>query len=131
MLTIYIHIVGPKRIWIIGSSIIKRAFCYARQSTFGANLELERHKTTIFWQGKGGMGLEEIYPKVKTLLKVEDEPHMLVIHCGGNNIPANKGSKSADLRFQLKAVLGKLAKLLPFTILVWSQILPRLHWRGG
>lgn len=77
------------------------------------------------------MKLEEIYPKVKTLLKVEDEPHMLVIHCGGNNIPANKGSKSADLRFQLKEILGKLVKLLPSTILVWSQILPRLHWRGG
>ncbi|XP_056006915.1 uncharacterized protein LOC130050703 [Ostrea edulis] len=122
-----IHIVGPKRIWIIGLSIIKHAFCYARTSSYGANLELARHNATIFWQGKGGMRLEEIYPKVRRLLKVEDAPHILVIHCGGNNIPMDKGAKSADLRFRLKAVLKKLTALLPSTILIWSQILPRLH----
>uniref|UniRef100_A0A8W8IJ90 Uncharacterized protein n=1 Tax=Magallana gigas TaxID=29159 RepID=A0A8W8IJ90_MAGGI len=38
------------RIWIVGSSIIKRAFCQTRHSIFQTHLELERHRATIFWQ---------------------------------------------------------------------------------
>uniref|UniRef100_A0A8W8NS92 Tyr recombinase domain-containing protein n=1 Tax=Magallana gigas TaxID=29159 RepID=A0A8W8NS92_MAGGI len=86
----------PRTIWVLGSSIVKHAFCYARKSQYGANLELDRHNATIFWQGKGGMRVEEICSKVKTLLKVQNAPHMLVIHCGGNNIPASKGAKIAN-----------------------------------
>lgn len=39
--------------------------------------------------------------------------------------------KSAHLRDKLKTVIEKLIQLLPSTIIIWSQILPRLHWRGG
>jgi hypothetical protein len=77
------------------------------------------------------MRLEELYPKILTLLKIEDAPHLLVIHCGGNNIPGDKNYKSVNLRFRTKGVLLKLSKLLPSTTLIWSQILPRIHWRGG
>lgn len=112
-------------IWILGPSIVKDAFCYARKSQFGVNLELDRHNANIFWQGKGGMRVEEICLKVRTLLKVQNAPHMLVIHCGGNNIPASKGTKSgdrraksADLRDKLKSVIETLSQLLPSTIII-------------
>ncbi|XP_052684833.1 uncharacterized protein LOC128164849 [Crassostrea angulata] len=45
------------RIWIVGSSIIKHAFCHARKSCRGTDLQLDRHKASIFWLGKGGMSL--------------------------------------------------------------------------
>lgn len=73
----------------------------------------------------------EILPKIKCLLKVEDPPNFLVLHCGGNNIPGDKGEKYVDLRLKINNTLVSLAKLLPDTVLVWSQILPRQHWRGG
>lgn len=73
----------------------------------------------------------EILPKIKCLLKVEDPPNFLVLHCGGNNIPGDKGEKYVDLRLKINNILVSLAKLLPDTVLVWSQILPRQHWRGG
>lgn len=76
----------------------------------------------------GGMRSHQLIRKVRTLLKYEEAPYMLVIHCGGNDI--GQILKSVELRATIKRILDKLVVLLPNTILVWSQILPRLHWRG-
>lgn len=74
------------------------------------------------------MRSHQLIRKVRTLFKYEEAPYMLVIHYGGNDI--GKILKSVELRATIKRILDKLVVLLPNTILVWSQILPRLHWRG-
>jgi lysophospholipase L1-like esterase len=94
----------------------------------GANLQLLRHNASVFWQGKGGMKWNQVYPQVQTLLKIEGPPDYLMIHCGGNDI--GQGVKCVVLRNQIKKGISKLLDLLPNTIIIWSQILPRLHWRG-
>lgn len=110
----------------MGSSIIKRAFTHARQATReGIHLDLARYGVNIWWQGKCGMKWHQVLPTIKFLLTIEEPPHILVIHCGGNDIGANP-----RLRADIKQVLGKIRSLLPETMIVWSQILPRLHWRG-
>jgi hypothetical protein len=42
-------------VWIVGSSIIKRDFVYARGTFEGSNLDLRRRDCSLWWQGKGGM----------------------------------------------------------------------------
>nr|XP_034322000.1 uncharacterized protein LOC117688249 isoform X2 [Crassostrea gigas] len=43
----------PRRIWILGSSIIKHAFVHVKNSHIGSNLQLHRHNTSVLWQGMG------------------------------------------------------------------------------
>lgn len=68
----------------------------------------------------------EIYKKIKSLLKVNDAPRYLILHCGANdvgNIPLK------DLIQQMKMTLGRIKLLLPDTKLIWSQLLPRIKWK--
>lgn len=74
------------------------------------------------------MRWKQVCPKVRSLLKVEDPPHYLLVHCGGNDI--GQEDKCVVLRENIKKGLDKLQNLLPNTTLIWSQVLPRLQWRG-
>lgn len=60
------------------------------------------------------------------MLRLEDPPHILVLHCGGNDIGFGK---SIALRKNIINTLKRLSKKLPETKIVWSQILPRFKWR--
>lgn len=74
------------------------------------------------------MNWQELVPRIKYLLRFEQEPDFLIIHCGGNNIGS---CKLHNFRRQIKSSLCKVSELLPKAKLIWSQILPRLVWRNG
>jgi hypothetical protein len=40
----------------------------------------------MWWQGKSGMTWGELIPRISHLLKFEQPPEILVIHCGANSI---------------------------------------------
>ncbi|XP_062617015.1 uncharacterized protein LOC134278741 [Saccostrea cucullata] len=115
-----------KVIWIVGSSIIKGAFYYARKSFDGVDLGLKGRNYRIFWQGKGGMKWFDLIPKIKLLLRYEPPPEILIIHCGGNDIGK---IPLLQLRSNMCSTLKKLEELLPNTTIGWSKILPRISWR--
>ncbi|XP_056021292.1 uncharacterized protein LOC125652581 [Ostrea edulis] len=118
--------IREQQVWVVGSSIVKRAFLAARIRPDGVNLGLmDRLNVSIWWQGKGGMGWYEMYNKIKTLLKVADPPDYIILHCGGNNIGY---TPIKQLIQDMKGTIDKIWKLLPNTKLVWSQILPRKNW---
>jgi hypothetical protein len=110
-------------VWIVGSSIIKRAFVYARGTFEGSNLGLRRRDCSLWWQGKGGMAWGKLMPRVKYLLRFNQPPDFLVIHCGGNSIGA---VKLRELRCQINDSVSQLMALLSSTKLIWSQILLRI-----
>lgn len=125
--TYLLSYIGQERnIWIIGSSIIKWAFQRACLSEEKAHLGLQRQNYRILWQGKGGLTLNKLFPRIQLLLRYEPSPDILIIHCGGNdigNVPL------LDLRTKMKEIFQRIQTRLPNTILGWSHILPRSSWR--
>lgn len=95
LLTINKIILGPVRVWIVGSSIIKRAAMSAVSRQGGLNLNLEN--TSVLWQGYSGMKLQDLNTRLSTLLTLEDRPEFLIIHCGANNV----GQKTTEELLEL------------------------------
>lgn len=91
--------------------MIKRAFTYARQSTYdGPQLDLKRYGASVWWQGKGGLGIRQLVGFIKLLLSVEESPDIIVVHCGGNDI----GSIPAlQLRLLIIDTLDLIKQLIP------------------
>ncbi|XP_045210646.2 uncharacterized protein LOC123562056 [Mercenaria mercenaria] len=116
---------GPgKVIWCLGSSLIKKAFITARSTRAGLNLGLDG--VEIWWQGYGGLCLTQLLSKLRTLCRVRDEPDFLLVHCGGNNLGK---TKLKELRSEIVKIVDFKNTHLSSTVLIWSNILPRINWR--
>ena len=68
---------------------------------------------------------ESLEPLVETRLKHFPPPGFLLIHLGGNDIVHRP---SVDLILNIKATILKFRALMPHTVIIWSDILPRLYW---
>ena len=73
------------------------------------------------------MKLSELVPRIRFLSHFESPPEILVIHCGGNDLGY---VKLQVLRRRIKRCIFELNQMLPNTVLMWSQLLPRLRWRS-
>ena len=111
-------------IWIVGSSIVKRAGIAARTRQGGKNLNLPN--ASVWWQGYGGMKLHDLIPKLKSLQKYEDKPNIIIIHCGANNIGHIPIKRLLHL---LRNTLEEVVNMFPQTKIIWSCTLPRHSWR--
>ncbi|XP_062610679.1 uncharacterized protein LOC134272468 [Saccostrea cucullata] len=118
----------PDRIsvWIVGSSIIKRAFIQSRLRPGGWSLGLSERGVDIWWQGYGGLKFIDLVHKVRHLATLEDPPRYLIIHCGANDLGQIKLSR---LLYRIKWDIQLLSRIFTNTTLVWSFLLPRISWR--
>lgn len=110
--------------WVVGSSIIRHAFCYAR--SHDANLGIPN--SAFWWQGYGGLSLKALVRKVTFLKHINEDglPHVMIIHIGGNDI----GQYPTKVLMAIFAkVIRALKDLFPSTTLAVSQITPRTTWR--
>ena len=73
-----------------------------------------------------GLGAQD--RKIGTLIIVRDgkNPTFILLHCGANGI----GRFPVYAMFKLiDQVIKRLKALFHSPVIIWSQLLPRLHWR--
>ena len=63
---------------------------------------------------------------LRSMLTWRCPPEMLIIHCGGNDIPTKQ---NGDLIFEIRQGLSNNMSLMPYSTIIWSSILPRKEWR--
>lgn len=105
----------------MGSSIPYWAGEYASQHG-GRNLGLQ---ATVQWRARRGMKWHDLDPFVLHLLKSFPPPDILVIHLGSNDLVSEE-LNSKILGQEIQCTFLRYHALMPQTILVWSNILPRL-----
>ncbi|XP_062618415.1 uncharacterized protein LOC134280010 isoform X2 [Saccostrea cucullata] len=117
----------PDSIWIVGSSLIKRAEQFALNSPeFGTDLSLTGVK--VLWKGLPGLSFSKFNEVISDLYSTKPHPRFLVIHVGGNDIAKHNNPLRRQQKF-MKTVINKLRLVMPLTCIVWSHILPRVYWR--
>lgn len=72
------------------------------------------------------MVLSQLLPKLRHLRTLQNDPNIIIVHCGANKLGL---VKLKPLLKQLQVTLAKIGKLFPYTKIVWSCLLPRFAWR--
>lgn len=114
------------RVWIVGSSIIRRLHAHICEQSLDENLDL---RCEITWDGRGGRLWEQLFLALRSLRARARAPDFLIIHLGGNSL-CREGRDRVDFLREIKRDLAKCFKMFPRTRFVFSHILPRLSWRG-
>ncbi|XP_043565994.1 nuclear receptor coactivator 5-like [Chiloscyllium plagiosum] len=112
-------------VWIAGHVIISQARDRAETKPYGINLGLDKRGFSIHWLSAPDLRWHELHDLLMHHLARYLPPKYLVIHLGDNDIGYIQAS---DIIYTAKEVLEALKFLLPKTILVCSELLPRPHW---
>ena len=90
------------------------------------HLGLDKNGLNVVLSGLPGMKISALVPLVQAMVNCFGLPHALVIHCGGNAIGM------VSIREVLKHLIYAtfiVSKMLPNSLLIYSQILTRKKWR--
>ena len=75
-----------KDIWVVGSSIIRRAGEHSKIRPTGTCLGLQQLGCQLVWVEMPGMRWENVVPLIHNLINYRGIPFAVIIHCGGNDI---------------------------------------------
>lgn len=93
----------------------------------GVNLGLEHINGSILWDFQPGMKLDHFFSRLHNLILTKPLPHMVIIHCGGNDIGQNSLSYIVNY---LKYLMKELFTTYPNILFIWSGIIPRIAFRN-
>ena len=80
---------------------------------------------SICWHGKRGMVWSELLSELGSMSYSHHLPNILIIHLGGNDIGKQN---TLNLIFQIKHVIRFIKAMYPDSVIVFSEIIPRLKW---
>ncbi|OCT68288.1 hypothetical protein XELAEV_18039587mg, partial [Xenopus laevis] len=115
--------VSPPLVRISGHSFIRRARDRAEQRTFTTNLGIK--DVRIVWKGIQGLKWPDLLPIIFQMKARWGFPATILIHLSGNDI--GKGRNIYLIR-NIKRDLAQIKFIFPNTVIIWSEVVPRLVW---
>ncbi len=103
-------------VWIVGDSLIRWA--QRRLDTF----------IPVLWRGRGGARLADWESLLAAMPANAPPPAVLILHLGTNDLMA---IDVFSIRQSIDVFMGDIRARFPDTILVWSDILPRVFYFGA
>ncbi|CAJ0965218.1 unnamed protein product, partial [Ranitomeya imitator] len=82
----------------------------------------------VIWRGMRGLMWSQVLPEIVRIARVASSPAIVVIHAGGNDLAS---SPLAELLTLIRSDMDKFPSFFPAMRLVWSEVIPRLVWRGA
>ena len=79
----------------------------------------------VFWYGRRGMLWGDLLFELSRLYSLYSAPDILIIHVGGNDIGK---TKTFELLSEMKETFRFLRRSSPNSVLIFSEIIPRLRW---
>ncbi|XP_069583570.1 uncharacterized protein [Ranitomeya imitator] len=113
-------------VWIVGHSYIYWAARRAELCPGERSLGFD--DIDVIWRGMRGMMWSQVLPEVVHIARVASSPTIVVIHAGGNDLAS---SPLAELLTLIRSDMDKFPSFFPLMRLVWSEVIPRLVWRGA
>lgn len=89
------------------------------------NLLLDPLSVNVRWCGQRGMRWDDLRRQIQWI-GLHRVPSMILVHLGGNDITSSTIQK---MRRIIRRDFYYLSTNFPTTLLVWSDILPRLTWK--
>ncbi|XP_028571715.2 uncharacterized protein LOC114589502 [Podarcis muralis] len=115
------------KIWVVGHSIVHWAADYAWSHNGGRNLNIHP-KVCIYWMAQQGMRWPSLMPMLRSAAAVHGPSKALDFTLGRER---SSGTKRHCPDPCCKGRYRKLACLVSNKAIGWSNLLPRLHWRGA
>ncbi|XP_040211653.1 uncharacterized protein LOC120942791 [Rana temporaria] len=114
-----------RTVWILGHSFIHWAHKRATHRPYTVNLSLQPESFRVLWKGVRGLQWHQLHFHLSRLLQVWPPPSILVLHLGGNDLG---NLRTVDLLSCIKRDLGRFHAISPNTVIIFSEIVPRLAW---
>lgn len=101
------------------------AYKHSGSRSYSANLGLDPDLFLILWSGVRGMRWRNLKDHLAYLSSVWPQPQVIVIHVGANDLGK---FNTWDLLCEMKRDLYSITQMFPGSVLVYSEMVPRLLW---
>lgn len=109
--------------WVVGDSFVHWTSRVASSSTCGADLT---QMATVRWLGRRGLRIQHFNDFLHSCwAQLQESPSCIIIHIGSNDLGL---SPKKSMYENMKQILSVTRELLPYSIIFWSEILPRVTY---
>uniref|UniRef100_A0A1B8XUR0 SGNH hydrolase-type esterase domain-containing protein n=1 Tax=Xenopus tropicalis TaxID=8364 RepID=A0A1B8XUR0_XENTR len=116
------------KVWLMGHSFIHWAERRASVRHADRQLGFTVSQVKLHWVSRRGLRWDEIVPRAVQKAKESGPPNVILLHAGGNDLGI---CPMKALISTIRTDCFRLRSLFEGLIIIWSEIIPRTHWRGA